>query len=185
MIISFSSHRKLIYQLWPIFGQFFQMQRDWFLFSQSTDLVMTCLFTIIICSSETLWILIWTLIPHTAFKICVVCVVSSSHDREGDGTPLQHSCLENPRDGGPWGAAVIGSHRVGHNWIDLAAAAAAAHMNLSSLIFYQPSTLRFSHSQTATLLCMHGLHKSCSLCLECFSLLYSSSGHYYSFFVFC
>ena len=28
--------------------------------------------------------------------------------REGDGTPLQHSCLENPRDGGAWGAAVHG-----------------------------------------------------------------------------
>ena len=22
--------------------------------------------------------------------------------REGDGTPLQYSCLENPRDGGAW-----------------------------------------------------------------------------------
>ena len=21
---------------------------------------------------------------------------------EGDGTPLQYSCLENPMDGGPW-----------------------------------------------------------------------------------
>ena len=25
---------------------------------------------------------------------------------EGDGTPLQYSCLENPRDGGAWWAAV-------------------------------------------------------------------------------
>ena len=23
-------------------------------------------------------------------------------DREGDGTPLQYSCLENPMDGGAW-----------------------------------------------------------------------------------
>ena len=93
---------------------------------------------------------------------------------EGDGTPLQYSCLENPMDGGPWKAAVhgvaksrtrlsdftftlhfhalkkemathssvlawripgtgehdrlpsMGSHRVGHDWSDLAAAAAAA-----------------------------------------------------------
>ena len=92
---------------------------------------------------------------------------------EGNGTPLQYSCLENPMDGGAWWAAVhavaksrtwlsdftftfhfhalekemathssvlawripgigelgglpsIGSHRVGHNWSDLAAAAAA------------------------------------------------------------
>ena len=27
---------------------------------------------------------------------------------EGDGTPLQHSCLENPMDGGAWRAAVHG-----------------------------------------------------------------------------
>ena len=88
---------------------------------------------------------------------------------EGNGTPLQYSCLENPRDGGAWWAAVhgvaksqtrlseftfyfhphalekemathssvlawripgmgkpgglpsMGSHRVGHDWSDLAA----------------------------------------------------------------
>ena len=27
---------------------------------------------------------------------------------EGNGTPLQHSCLENPMDGGAWGTAVHG-----------------------------------------------------------------------------
>ena len=90
---------------------------------------------------------------------------------EGNGTPLQHSCLENPMDGGAWWAAVhgvaknrtqlsnftftfhfhalekemathssvlawripgtgepgglpsMGSHRVGHDWSDLAAEA--------------------------------------------------------------
>ena len=94
--------------------------------------------------------------------------------REGNGTPLQYSCLENPMDGGAWWAAVhgvakswtrlsdftftfhfhalekemathssilawripgmgepgglpsMGSHRVGHDWSDLAVAAAAA-----------------------------------------------------------
>ena len=92
---------------------------------------------------------------------------------EGDGTPLQYSCLENPMDGGAWWAPVhrvaksrawlsdftftvhfhalekemathssvlawripgtvepgglpsMGLHRVGHDWSDLAAAAAA------------------------------------------------------------
>ena len=29
-------------------------------------------------------------------------------DREGDGTPLQYCCLENPMDGGAWWAAVHG-----------------------------------------------------------------------------
>ena len=36
-------------------------------------------------------------------------------------SPLQCSCLENPRDGGAWWAAVYGSHRVRHDWSDLAA----------------------------------------------------------------
>ena len=46
---------------------------------------------------------------------------------EGNGNPLRCSCLENPRDGGrgaPCGLLSLGSHRVGHNWSDLAAAAA-------------------------------------------------------------
>ena len=49
--------------------------------------------------------------------------------REGDGNPLQCSCLENPRDGGAWWAAVYGVHRIGHDWRDLAAAAAAINMD--------------------------------------------------------
>ena len=28
--------------------------------------------------------------------------------REGNGTPLQYSCLENPMDGGAWWAAIYG-----------------------------------------------------------------------------
>ena len=40
---------------------------------------------------------------------------------EGNGNPLQCSCLENPRDGGAWWLLSIGSHRVGHDWSDLAA----------------------------------------------------------------
>ena len=96
---------------------------------------------------------------------------------EGNGTPLQYSCLENPMDGGAWKAAVhgvvegrtrlrdftftfhfhalekemathssvlawripgtgepggwpsMGSHRVGHDWSDLAAIA-ALHNNV-------------------------------------------------------
>ena len=34
---------------------------------------------------------------------------------EGNGNPLQCSCLENPRDGEPVGLPSMGLHRVGHN----------------------------------------------------------------------
>ena len=34
---------------------------------------------------------------------------------EGNGTPLQYSCLENPMDGGAWQAAVHGVARVRHD----------------------------------------------------------------------
>ena len=37
-----------------------------------------------------------------AIKLKDIC----SLDGEGDGTPLQYSCLENPMDGGAWWAAV-------------------------------------------------------------------------------
>ena len=102
--------------------------------------------------------------------------------REGNGTPLQPSCLENPMDGGAWWAAVqgvvksrtrlsdfiftfhfhalekemvthssvlawripgtgephglpsMGSHRVGHDWSDLAVAAAAVMSLLLNML---------------------------------------------------
>ena len=34
---------------------------------------------------------------------------------EGNGNPLQCSCLENPRDGKPGGLLSMGWHRVGHD----------------------------------------------------------------------
>ena len=39
------------------------------------------------------------------------------HLGEGNGTPLQYSCLENPMDGGAWWAAV---HGVTKSWTDWA-----------------------------------------------------------------
>ena len=36
---------------------------------------------------------------------------------EGNGTPLQYSCLENPMDGGSWKATVHGVAKVGHDWV--------------------------------------------------------------------
>ena len=40
---------------------------------------------------------------------------SLSRIGEGNGNPLQCSCLENPRDGGAWWAAVYGVAKVGHD----------------------------------------------------------------------
>ena len=41
---------------------------------------------------------------------------SSSLNGEGNGTPLQYSCLENPMDGGAWKAAVHGVAE-GRTWL--------------------------------------------------------------------
>ena len=37
-----------------------------------------------------------------------ICGYLRGKVREGNGTPLQCSCLENPRDGGAWWAAIYG-----------------------------------------------------------------------------
>ena len=49
---------------------------------------------------------------------------------EGNGTPLQCSCLENPRDRGAWWAAVYGVTR---NWTRL------KRVSSSSNIYYTPA----------------------------------------------
>ena len=62
--------------------------------------------------------------------------LSLSCTGEGNGNPLQHSSLENPRDGGAWWLLSMGSHRVRHDWSDFAAAAATllTSFNLSYLL---------------------------------------------------
>ena len=52
-------------------------------------------------------------LPHNVYKIKLKMVSKPKYNcmhanREGDGTPLQYSCLENPMDGGAWWAAVHG-----------------------------------------------------------------------------
>ena len=44
-----------------------------------------------------------------AWKAAYLTVISG----EGDGTPLQYACLENPMDGGAWRAAVHGVAEAG------------------------------------------------------------------------
>ena len=122
---------------------------------------------------QTYFVSLW----DQAGPISVCCALlhgTSQCSGEGNGTPLQYSCLENPMDGGAWKAAVhgvaksriwlsdctftfhfhalekemathssilawripgtgepgglpsMGSHKVGHDWSDFEAAAAAS-----------------------------------------------------------
>ena len=49
-------------------------------------------------------------------SVCAIRVVSSAYLREGNGIPLQYSCLENPMDGEACRLQSMGSQRVGHDW---------------------------------------------------------------------
>ena len=42
---------------------------------------------------------------------------SGRFPKEGNGNPLQYSCLENPMDRGAWQATVHGVARVGHDLV--------------------------------------------------------------------
>jgi len=63
------------------------------------------------------WVLFITIFPYLEifnglksskcdypFKICVTLLIFLYEPKvgEGNGTPLQYSCLENPMDGGAW-----------------------------------------------------------------------------------
>ena len=62
----------------------------------------------------------------------------------GHHNPLQYSCLENTRDGEPGGLPSMGSHRVRHDWSDLAAAAAAWCRELKPSALWQPRGMGWS-----------------------------------------
>ena len=57
--------------------------------------------------------------PTMQFYILFYLTLLLSIIGEGNGTPLQYSCLENPVDGGAWWAAVHGVATVGHDWVTL------------------------------------------------------------------
>ena len=65
------------------------------------------------CSSTLAWKTPWTEEPGRLQSLGSLRVghdwaTSLSHIEEGNGNPLQCSCLENPRDGGAWWAAIYG-----------------------------------------------------------------------------
>ena len=47
------------------------------------------------------WLISWKRVCKNNVDLIII-------SREGNGTPLQYSCLENPMDGGAWSAAVHG-----------------------------------------------------------------------------
>ena len=52
---------------------------------------------------------------------------------EGNGNPLQYSCLENPTDGGTWYRLLsMGSQRVGHDWVT-----SLTHSGASAFLFFR------------------------------------------------
>ena len=67
---------------------------------------------------------------------------------EGNGNPLQYSCLENPRDGGAWWAAVYGDTQ---SWTRL------KRLNLASSNPNLFSSVQFSLSVMSDSLRPHGL----------------------------
>ena len=72
-------------------------------------------------SSTLAWKIRWTEEPGTLQSMGLLRVghtraTSLSRIGEGNGNPLQCSCLENPRDGGAWWAAVYG---VAQSWTRL------------------------------------------------------------------
>ena len=74
--------------------------RDWTLISWSPTLAD------ILFINCTTWEILICLHTHICYIIYVhTCI----HTGEGNGNPLQCSCLENPRDGGAWWAAVCGA----------------------------------------------------------------------------
>ena len=54
---------------------------------------------------------------HTLLHILLGKMVLLRSPGEGNGSPLQHSCLENPMDRGVWWVPVYGVIRVGHDWV--------------------------------------------------------------------
>ena len=75
-------------------------------------------------SSTLAWKIPWTAEPGRLQRLHIHFLLSCIG--EGNGGPLQCSCLENPRDRGAWWASVYGVAQSRTRLSDLAAAAAAA-----------------------------------------------------------
>ena len=75
--------------------------------------------------------------------------VSGRSPGEGNGNPLQYSCLENPTDRGAWWATVHGVSRVGHDWVTNAFASLLIHD--TKLVCLSCLSVHLTHSNTNTM----------------------------------
>ena len=88
--------------------------------SMGTEIGMACpsvhIVCVCVCACVYVRMCLWCVYVHVC-SVCVhvyvcvcvwVCVCVRICVREGNGTPLQCSCLENPIDGGTWWATVHG-----------------------------------------------------------------------------
>ena len=155
---------------------------------------------------------------------------------EGNGIPLQYSCLENPMDGGAWWAAVygvtqsrtwlsdfpftfhfhalekemathssvlawripgmaepgglpsMGSHRVGHDWNDLAAAAITSLLPQNKLLIEDksqgPYNSRISFCLSALSYCLYTIHFTSASLVSICSYKHMSLSLWQSYFRF-
>ena len=72
--------------------------------------------------------------------ISVYFECSSIYFGEGNGTPLQYSCLENPMDGGSWWAA---AHGVAKSWTRLkrlSSSSSSIYLYVSPNLLIDPSS---------------------------------------------
>ena len=82
---------------------------------------------------------------------------SGRSPRGGHGNPLQYSCRENPWTEEPGGLQSIGSHRIGHDWSDLAHMQAIAGEGNGNTLQYASCLLLWTE-EPGGLLSM-GLHR--------------------------
>ena len=77
--------------------------------------------------------------------------------REGNGSPLQCSCLENPRDGGAWWAAVYG---VTQSWTRLKRLSSSSSSSKALMDFFHSSVGKESCCNAGDLSSIPGLGRS-------------------------
>ena len=72
---------------------------------------------------------------------------SLSRIGEGNGNPLQCSCLENPRDGGAWWAAVYGAAQTQTRLKQLSSSSSSAYLCISHNHFnsYILAYVKYNH----------------------------------------